>query len=89
MTLDPIVSLKFIYTQRPVFTMTIPWHQQAFAVAAQAAYQHAQQQETVLASAWHPPTDAHHLWHRWSPLSMRQHPNYLDFQDAHRLGIMR
>ncbi len=81
--------IRFIYTQRPSFTISIPWEQQAFAKVAALAMQVAEQQHRVLACAWHPLTDMHHTAHHFSPLGMRLHPNYLDFCEPERLGIRR
>ena len=86
-TIGGMFPIKFIYTQRPVITISIPWEQRAFDVAAQVAYEQAKAQQIVLACAWHPPTDVHHTWHRHSPLLMRRMPNYSDFQEPIRLGI--
>ena len=86
-TVGAMFPVKFIYTQRPSITISIPWEQQAFARIAELARRVAERQECILACAWHQPTDVHHTWHCLSPLLMRQMPNYLDFQAPQRLGI--
>ena len=78
---------KFIYAHPPSWVLTVQWEQQAFARVAAYAFQLAQKQDVVLASAWRPPTEAHHTWHRTSYWALPRRWNYNDWCDPVVRGI--